>query len=248
MAMYGEHAAHDAERSDKIESGIVSGGSAALATGGAAAVVLAIIGLSMVLPIWMVTIATIIVGFAFILEGIAIAGRQVQLLSRTGGTIEQTELAGGLSAEFLAGCAGLALGIIGIFGIYPVVLSACAVILYGSALVFGSRSRISDRAEWTGATHRPGDSGADVTQTDAPRGQVTNWAVEQPLEQLNKLLSPVYGTHVMVGFGCIALGILALAGVRPLVLVLVGLLAVGFTLFLSGTAVATRFMYRLARR
>ena len=52
----------------------------------------------------------------------------------------------------------------------------------------------------------------------------------------------------MVGLGCMALGIVALAGVRPLVLALVGLLAVGFVLFLSGTALATRFMYRLARR
>jgi hypothetical protein len=32
------------------------------------------------------------------------------------------------------------------------------------------------------------------------------------------------------------------------VLSLVGLLAVGFALFLSGTAIATRFMYKMARR
>jgi hypothetical protein len=252
MSTFGEHAAHDPDRAEKMKTGIVSAGSMALAIGGAAAVVLTIMGLSEILPVWMVTLATICVGAAFILEGIAIAGRQIQLLSRTGGTIEQTELAGGLSAEFLAGCAGLALGIIALFGIYPVVLSACAVILFGSALVFGSRSRLSERLDrdWRGGVYRSDIAGGvDVARTDVPRADVSApSSAERPMEQLGYLLSPVYGTHMMVGLGTMALGIVALAGVRPLVLSLVGLLAVGFALFLSGTAIATRFMYKMARR
>lgn len=247
MSTFGEHAAHDPGRAEQTKTAIVSAGSIALAIGGAAAVVLTIMGLSEILPVWMVTLATICVGAAFLLEGIAIAGRQAQLLSRTGGTIEQTELAGGLSAEFLAGCAGLALGIIALFGIYPVVLSACALTLFGSALVFGSRSRFSERLDrnWQGVGYRSDIAGgADVSHTDRP----TQSSADRPMEHLGHLLSPAHGTHMMVGLGCMALGIVALAGVRPLVLTLVGLLAVGFALFLSGSAIATRFMYRMARR
>ncbi len=249
MATFGEHAANDPGRQEKIETGLVSSGSMAWAIGGACAFILAIIGLASVLPTWMVTICTIIVGAAFLLEGIAIAGRHIHLLSRTGGTIEQTEMAGGMNAEFLAGCAGLALGIIGILGVYPVLLSACAVIIFGSALVFGSnRTKLGEYAEMYRAGYRPGEAVSDVGRVDVARTDVPLSSTDRPLEQISTLFSPVYGTHLMVGLATVALGICALAGLRPLVLSLVGLLVVSFTLFLSGTAVTTKFMYRLARR
>ncbi len=216
MATFGEHAANEPSREEKIKAGLVSGGSMAWAIGGGCAVVLAIFGLSAVLPVWMVTIGTICVGAAFILEGIAIAGRHMQLLSRTGGTIEQTELAGGMNAEFFAGCAGLALGIIGLLGIYPVLLSACAVTIFGSALLFGSsRAKLG---EYVDAVYRPGgyrsgevvsDTGrVDVSRPEIGRGDVIPSA-ERPLEHIGTLLSPVYGTHVMVGLAALALGICA---------------------------------------
>lgn len=238
MATFGEHAAHEPE---KVKASLMATGSAALAIGGICAVVLAILGLAAVLPIWMVTIATILVGIAFMLEGVALAGRQMQLLSRTGGTVEQTELAGGMTSEFLAGCAGLTLGIIAIFGVYPVVLTACAVIIFGSALVFGSRHRLTlSESAWS---YR-----SDVTRAETPRVDIAGTSpAERPMQQLGALLSPVYGTHVMIGLTCMALGIVALAGVWPVVLTLVGLLTLGFALFLTGTSVATRFLYRLAR-
>lgn len=244
MAMFGEHAAHDASRAEKVKTGLISGGSLALAIGGAAAVILTILGLRDIWPVHMLVLSTIIVGAAFILEGIAIAGRQLQLLSRTGGTIEQTELAGGLTAEFLAGCAGLSLGIVALFGIYPIVLCASALILFGSALVFGSRQRVHYSEL---GMNRP-----DMPRTDVPGSvsmeRTSERFMERPTERLNALLSPVYGTHVMVGLACIALGIIALSAIQPLVLTLVGLLSIGFVLFLSGTSVATWFVTRLAKR
>lgn len=252
MATFGEQAAHEPNRVEKIRAGILSSGSMALAIGGAAAIVLTIIGLSSLSTAWstwMVTFSTVIVGVALVLEGAAIAGRQMQLLSRTGGTIEQTEMAGGLTAEFLSGCAGLTLGIIALFGVYPVVLTACALIVFGSALVFGSRSGLGETVD----TYRSGPPRSDVGRMDLPRTDVptagSTASVERPVEQqLGLLFSPVYGAHVMVGLACMALGIVALSGVRPLVLVLTGMLTIGFVLFLGGTALATRFMYRLAKR
>lgn len=245
MATFGEHASHERDRVERIKEGILSGGSLALAIGGAATLVLTIIGLSTLdessWPVWMLRIATIVVGAAFLLEGVSLAGRQIQLMSRTGGTIEQTELLGGLSAEFLAGCVGLALGIIALFGIYPEILCASAVILFGSALVFGGQVRayLGGREAYR----------SDVARTDLPRTDLGAAPMErQPLEQLSTLLSPAYGSHVMIGLAVMAIGIVALSTDYTLTLSLVGLLTAGFVLFLSGTAVASRLMYKMVRQ
>ena len=48
------------------------------------------------------------------------------------------------------------------------------------------------------------------------------------------------GSEALIGAGAIVLGILALAGFSPIVLILVALLAVGASILLAGSAVAGR--------
>ncbi len=252
MSTFGEHAAQGPDRTDKTGAMIASSGSIALAIGGGIAAVLAIIGLAGAWSTWMVTLATLFVGAALIAEGLAIAARNARILSRTKGTVESSELAGGVSAEFLAGCVGIVLGIIALVGVNPVVLSAAAVVVFGSAMIFGSsiRSRAEDidviRTE-TARPHTEPGPGPDVAHPSPgplETRPVEQRQSEQRHEQQSGLLSPVSGTHLMVGLGTVALGIVALAQVRPIVLTLVALLVLGFTFLLSGAAVGSRLMMR----
>ena len=84
--------------------------------------VLAILGLAGVVPMYMAFIATIVLGVALLFEGWALASRYSKLLSEMGGgLLTATELGGGITAEFLAGAAGVALGILALLGVVPMV-------------------------------------------------------------------------------------------------------------------------------
>jgi hypothetical protein len=50
------------------------------------------------------------------------------------------------------------------------------------------------------------------------------------------------GGHALVGVGAVVLGILALVGIAPATLVLVGFLAVSLALLFSGTAMGARLL------
>jgi hypothetical protein len=229
MATFPEHPANGpgrvperrVERAGEPKLSAMSGSSAALAIGGAAAIILTIIGLSGGWPIWMATLTTLIVGVAFVIDGLGIMARNMQMVSRTGGTLEHVEASFGVSPEFLAGCAGVVLGILGLVGIYPILLSGVALIAFGGALFFGA----TPRAHLVAVT------------METTKG----WEVER------SLLSRSTAAHVMVGLGAMTLGILAVYGIRPLVLTLAGLLSVGCAVLLTGSAVAYRMASRLVQ-
>ena len=190
--------------------GILGAGSLVGALGAAGAVVLSILGLVGVLPFTMVTVATIVLGAAMLLEGGAIAARYGRFVRRTalpGEVVQMPDVAGGMSAESLAGLAGVTLGILSLLNIYPGILEPVAVIVLGAGLLFAS-SAVSR-----------------VMRDNAPAS---------------------IGGEVLFGIGAVVLGILALLGFDPLLLVLVGLLAVGFAAMLSGSAIGAR-MFGLLR-
>ena len=118
---------------------IVAGGSFAEAIGGVGAVVLAILALVGVMPERMAAIATLAVGGALLLEGIAIATRFSNLFSQTGRSLaDAAELGGGMGAEFLGGVAGGVLGLLAILNIAPMTLMSIAIIVLGAALLLSS--------------------------------------------------------------------------------------------------------------
>lgn len=205
------------ERTDEVKEGTLAGGSVLLALCGAAAIVLSIIGLAHAWPSWMVTISTLIIGGGLMAHGLGIMGRNAMVLRQWGGSLETTQAAVGVSPEFLAGCVGVTLGILSVIGIYPTLLSAVAVIAFGSALFFGS-------------------SPANVEES----------RTEMRANERHAFFSRPMGAHLMMGLGIIALGIIAVVGVRPLVLTLVALLSLGFTFLVAGSALATRMATRLS--
>ncbi len=208
----------------------LAGGSLVKAIGGAAAIVLSILGLARVYPYISLSIATIAVGVALLFEGGAIAAKYQRLLPATrpdqpgegpGLQARTIELGGGMTSEFVGGAAGIVLGIVGLVGIAPFTLSAVAAIVFGSALAIGSGVPSRLAAVSTGRF----DEGSRLA------------------EAMREAASVASGTQVMVGVASIVLGILALKGVQPAwVLTLVALLTLGFSTLLSGTAVSGKMM------
>ena len=205
----------------------VGSGSAAEVIGGIAAIVLTILGLANVAPGLMQTIATITIGAALVFEGGSIAAKYSQIVSKTSeNTLQTVELGGGMTVEMVAGIVGIVLGILGLLGLDPMVLSAAALIVFGAALALssGSVSRLNDlKIEASGAQERAQRVAHEVVTAAA-------------------------GTQILIGLGAGVLGILALVGVVPTVLVLVGLLSVGTSLLLSGGALGGRLISSLYRR
>jgi hypothetical protein len=130
--------AHDANQVTAVS------GTTAEAFAGAAATVLAIIGLSGILPVTLAAIAAIVLGAGLFFEGVAIAAKWRSLFAQTnGGVVGEADVGGGLSAEFYGGAAGVVLGILALIGIVSTVLLPVAAIVFGGALLFGAGASAS---------------------------------------------------------------------------------------------------------
>jgi hypothetical protein len=122
----------------------VGAGSAAEAIGGAAAAVLAIVGLAGVLPTAMMSVATIVLGGAILLDSAGITARYERLVRDTWGgeaRVSKAEVGTGLSAESLAGIAGIVLGLLALLGNVPETLCSIALIAFGGGMTLGSLAR-----------------------------------------------------------------------------------------------------------
>jgi ABC-type Na+ efflux pump permease subunit len=124
-----------------------------------------------------------------------------------------------MSAEFLGGAAGTVLGILALLGVASVTLTSIAVIVYGAALLFGSGARA--RMSTLPVEEGPPSAAHQVVREAA-------WASSGP--------------RLLVGVGAAVLGILALVGFAPSILILSALLTVGAALALSGAAFTTTRM------
>jgi len=203
---------------EKKTAGVVAGGSIAEAIAGLGAVVLAILGLAGVLPVTFAAIATIAVGAALFLQGGSLMARYRNLMDRMGNrSLELAEIGGGTSVEFIGGLGGIALGILALLGVESSILLPVAVIMFGTVLLIGaglvsglSRARVATSGETATVQH---------TAEEA--------------------INAAAGMEVFIGVGAIVVGILALIGIAPLTLTLVGLLASGAAVFFSGTSVGT---------
>ncbi len=192
--------------------GSVGGTVAALAT-----IVLTILGLAHVVPEYLVAIATIVFGATLLLHGWAIIADYARLNARPGVAVSSSAGDRGLSAVFLAGVAGVVLGILALLGISTHELTAIAVIAFGAALILSSSSAI--RVHLLRLSLATGDERAQRLAGDALAGE---------------MLSSSAGILGLAGLAAIVLGILALAGFSPVVLILIALLALGSVQALNG--------------
>jgi len=192
------------------------------AIGGAATVVLAIIGLSGTSADMLLAIATIVFGAALLIQSGAILSELTHMIFPAGATEPVEEFrGGGLSIVFLVGSAGIVLGVLALLGIYRIELISIAIIAFGSALVFGSNSvwsvhRMKQAAFRTGG-HRA-MAGSEILATEIAAGSA--------------------GLQCIAGLAGIVLGILAVTGTIPVALSLVSLLVMGATILMTGSTLS----------
>jgi hypothetical protein len=205
---------------------IVTGGSLTEALAGVGAVLLAILGLAGIMPGYMASIATIAIGVALLSEGGAAAARWSRIVDEAEpyGSSRAMELGGGLSAELFGGGVGVVLGILALLGILPWVLIPVALLVFGGTLLIGSGVTVE-----LGSMAGPG-------------------AYERFSRVTREASMAASGTQVLVGVGALVLGIIALVGTDPITMSLVGLLATGASILLSGSAVSARMLGMLRRR
>lgn len=199
----------------------VIGGSSTEAIAGAAALVLAILGLAQIAPRFMIAISAIALGAGLILDGAGITAEYSRILTRSGnGAINNVELGGGISTQIGGGVAAVVLGVLALLNLDPTTLMAIATIVLGATLVFssGEAARLNALKIETSSDHEL----AKRVARDA--------------------LTAATGTEVLVGLAAVVLGILALVGIDPTTLILVGMLAVGAAVLLTGGAVVGKML------
>jgi hypothetical protein len=176
------------------------------------AVVLAILGLIGVAPELVLSIATMAVGMALLMNGAAIAGEYSRILEESPGETGARSTASGVGMESFAGLAGAVLGLLALLQVDPMQLLSVASIVLGAGLVMAS-----------GAVTR-------LERLSTQRG----------FEGMHRMRVTVTGSEVFVGLGAVALGILALTRLQPTVLTLVAMLALGTATLFGGSSLATR--------
>jgi hypothetical protein len=203
------------------EARIVRGGTAAESVAGGVGIILAILGLLNVLPQMMLPIATIILGVALIFEGGAISSRFTKLLNETAkGRFETSEWGVGLTSEFIGGIATIILGILALLNIAPAVLLSVAAIVFGGTLILAS-----------GVTAR-------LNHLQIPKSA----EYDAFREVTREAVSVAMGFRVLLGLSTLVLGIIAVSGVNPMILVFVSLLCVGVSDLTNGGTLTARMM------
>jgi hypothetical protein len=202
----------------------LSAGTGTEALVGAGAVVLAIIGLAGVETFYMAAIAAIVVGAALVLEGAVLMAKQAEMEAEFS-TGESQRFEGGLPAELLGGLAGIVLGVLALIGIVPTVLLSVALLVFGACTLLGAG------------------------MTSHVRNFVPEPATEQMAGRVVAREATVasVGAQALIAIAAIVLGILALVHIVPMTLVLVGMLILGASVVLTGSAM-TAWMLMAGRR
>lgn len=175
---------------------------------GIVAIVLTILGLLRLAPVQLVAIATIAAGVGLFVQGLVVARDYAKALSAANGGLSA---AGGWALAFLAGAAGVILGILALLQLAPVNLVAIAAIVLGASTVL----RTHDATTLALAKIR--EPQANPVRETAVGEFVANSAALEAL----------------VGLAAGILGILSLAGFVSLTLDLIAFLTLGSGLLLS---------------
>lgn len=205
-----------------FEYAMIAGGSTTEAIGGAVAVVLAILGISQIVPDFMVSIALIVLGVALLSQSGTVVAEYERIVGRSEveGSWRKAELGGELGIEVIAGSAAVVLGILALLGIHREVLVSVGTIVLGAGVLLGS-----------GVMARLNEMRDVLTGPRSNQAHLAHAAV-----------STTTAVQVLVALSAIVLGILALIGIDPRTLNLVAQLAMGASILFSGAAVTGRML------
>ncbi|MGD9539429.1 hypothetical protein [Methylocystis sp.] len=203
-------------------------GGLADAIGGLATVVIAIVGLAGVNAPTMAAIDTIVFGAALLILAGTMLSEYARIIFPAGATASQVEAFGGssLSVVFLAGVAGIVLGVLSLLGIEPFVLIPISTIAFGSALLLSSNAVWQLRALSQESSRAKG--GAKLSSGEILASEMAFGSA---------------GVQALSGLAVIVLAVLALVGVaNDLTLNLVALLALGATIVFTGGSLSATLL------
>lgn len=173
-------------------------------------IILAILGLAGIYDNIVASVAAIVMGAAFLTDGLA-ASAASRRMHLQGTMRPAMEWGGGVNAGFFAGLASVVLGILSFFRITSQTLLAVTVLVLGGALLLGA--------------------GAAATRMA--------WLAQSTSANLQGTAAPISSGSMFVGIAAVVLGILAIVGLAPMTLVLVGFLVLGAGALFSGPAAST---------
>lgn len=218
MADYTETPFENARSEEKVAAGtsLIEG------VTGLAAVALAIIGLAGVFPTVLLSIATIALGAALLFEAGSVSARFSALMSEAYPQQANYEVGRwtGMTASFLGGAAGIALGILSLLGLAPMTLVPIAVIVFGAALIM--------------------DSGVNARLNSLETERSGLMGLSREVARESSAAS--VGVQVLVGLSGVTLGILALVGISAMILSLIAVLSIGASLLLGGSIIGGRML------
>jgi hypothetical protein len=177
---------------------------------GIAAIVLAILGLAGVSTGVLASIAVIVIGVGLLVQGFNTGAEQARATPIANQGVP--EFGGEVMVSFVAGVAGIVLGILALIGIHAPDLVPAALIVFGGALLLA------------GATSGPMVSNSLMASATQSAGEVVSVSYNAPAASR--------GLQILIGVSAIVLGILSLILMTTWVLVLVGMLAVGAALLM----------------
>jgi hypothetical protein len=223
-----ETQASTAEQSamQECNHGLPSSGSFVQTIAGAAAVILAILGLAGLQNTYLLAIVTIIVGVALLDEGCTLLARCAKILCEAKETCYPVQISGGLGSELLAGGVGVVLGLLALLGVAAQILVPAAIIVFGTALAWSSclRARL-----------------CCVECVATGKSEAFHLIARQAT-------LAAAGAQVLIGMAAVILGILGVLGTNATVLSMVALLVLGFAVLLSGMASGGRMWIALSHR
>ena len=186
----------------------VAGNSMAGGLGAVATIILAILGLAGIFTNIIASAATIVISIVILTEGLALSAA-VRRMSSNG--TSSPGLGGGVTAGFFGGVAALVLGILSLFRPDPEAMLAVALLVAGAAVLLGGGG--VSRLSWL--LQFPGDTA---------------------LSEASASMIPTASGSLFIGLGTVVLGILAVVGLVPMTLVLVGLLSLGAAALFSSSS------------
>ena len=204
------HALHHRYLPEAFAHGSVTEGIGALCT-----IVLAILGLAGLLTNVLASIATIVIGAVFLADSMLARAAISTLAERS----VRSGAEEGMTAGFFAGIAGIVLGILSFFHPDPSKFVAMAVLAFGSSLLLSGG--MLSRLNWL--------------LRNSPGGELLR---SSPGGESSELVSN--SGSIFMGLAVTVLGILAVIGLVPMTLSLVGLLCLGIGAFFAGRGEAAR--------
>jgi hypothetical protein len=201
---------------EQITASLLAAGSTVELAGGAAAIVLSVIGLGQAWPLLMAAIATIAAGAALLAHGAAATARWSDLVGSLDGA-DRGLVGGGLGLEVVGGASAIVLGVLALAGVMPEGMVAVAALVLGGSLVV---------------------AGAVPPQL----AFVTSDRDVELQQRMRTGLVFAAGTLVLCGIAAGLLGILGIIDVgSPVTLALAAMLVVGVALLVAGSASAFKF-------